>query len=171
VTWRASPWTTSVGRLFDAVAALCGIRDVVTYEGQAAVELEACCDLAEPGAYTLDVRDEGDRLILDPHAMIDGIAQEVARGVEVSRIATRFHVGLAEATVIACTRVAEDHGLEVVALGGGVFQNLTLLERVRAGLESSGLRVLVPRILPPNDGGISYGQAAIAAARTGDARP
>ena len=166
----ASPWTTSVGRLFDAVAALCGVRGEVTYEGQAAVELEVLCDPAERGTYEIEVREESDQLVLDPRSMIAEILADVASGTSVASVSARFHSALADATVVACAEAAARHGLEIVALGGGVFQNLTLLERTRVGLERHGLRVLVPRRLPPNDGGISYGQVAIAAASRGDVR-
>ena len=82
-------------------------------------------------------------------------------------MSARFHNGLAAATAGACARLAADRGLGTVALGGGVFQNRVLLERTAERLERAGLRVLVPIALPPNDGGISYGQAAVAAARAG----
>jgi hydrogenase maturation protein HypF len=145
-----SPLTTSVGRLFDAVAALCGLRTHVTYEGQAAVELEAACDLGERGAYPAPFP--------DPRAALDAVVGDVAKGVPVGAIAMRFHRGLALATAKACLET----GYELVVLSGGVFQNRVLLELTREALE--GVRVLVPRLLPPNDGGISYGQAAVAAA-------
>jgi hydrogenase maturation protein HypF len=146
-----SPLTTSVGRLFDAVAALCGLRTHATYEGQAAVELEAACDLAELGAYELPG--------LDPRPAIESLVRDVAAGVAIGVVAMRFHRGLADATAEACRAT----GHELVVLSGGVFQNRVLLELTREALD--GLRVLVPRLLPPNDGGISYGQAAVAAAR------
>jgi hydrogenase maturation protein HypF len=151
-TGFSAPVTTSAGRLFDAVAALCGIRSHVNYEGQAAVELEAACDPAERGAY--EIPD------LDPRPAIRAIARDAAAGVPVGVIAARFHHGLAEATARACL----DAGLDVVVLSGGVFQNRVLLERTTALLRKAGARVLIPRRLPPGDGGIAYGQAAVAAA-------
>jgi hydrogenase maturation protein HypF len=146
-----SPLTTSVGRLFDAVAALCGLRTHVSYEGQAAVELEAVCDPGERGAYPDPFP--------DPRSALGAVARDVAADVPVGVVAMRFHRGLAHATAKACLAT----GHELVVLSGGVFQNRVLLELTRDALE--GVRVLVPRLLPPNDGGISYGQAAVAAAR------
>jgi len=154
-TGFASPVTTSVGRLFDAVAALCGVRDEVNYEGQAAIELEAACDPVEEGAYPLGPD-------LDPRELVGAVVADLERGVGVGVVAARFHNAVAAATAEACTRAGEG----TVVLAGGVFANRRLLERTRALLESRGLRVLVPERLPPGDGGISYGQAAVAAART-----
>ena len=153
--------TTSVGRLFDAVAALCGIRYEVTYEGQAAIELEAACDPAERGAYPLAVVAG----VLDARETIHAIARDAARGESAGTIAARFHHALADATADACTAVAARRGLDAVVLSGGAFQNRRLLERTAARLAHEGLRVLVPERLPPNDGGIAFGQAAVVAAR------
>jgi hydrogenase maturation protein HypF len=160
----ASPLTTSVGRLFDAVAALCGIRARVNYEGQAAIELEAACDTGERGAYPLPVSDE-DPLLMDARETVRAIVDDLAHDVDVSVIAARFHNALADATVRACRTAAERHDTSTVVLSGGAFQNRRLLERTAAVLADGGLRVLTPERLPPNDGQISYGQAAVAAAR------
>jgi hydrogenase maturation protein HypF len=157
----ASPWTTSMGRLFDAVAALTAVRTTVTYEGQAAIELEARCDPHERGRYPISV----ERGLIDPRQTIVAIADEVRGGTASGTIAARFHATIAHATVEACTFAASEHATELVVLSGGVFANRRLLEQVTAGLERAGLRVLVPRRLPAGDGGISYGQAAVAAAR------
>jgi hydrogenase maturation protein HypF len=156
-----SPPTTSVGRLFDAVAALCGLRLEVTYEGQAAIELEAACDGAERGAYPL----RAVAGVLDARDTILAIDRDVARGVSAGTIATRFHHALAEATAAECAQLARDRGIEIVVLSGGAFQNRRLLERTADRLEQAGLRVLVPARLPPNDGGIAFGQVAVATAR------
>jgi hydrogenase maturation protein HypF len=160
-TGLMSPPTTSVGRLFDAVAALCGLRLEVTYEGQAAMELEAACDGAERGAYPL----RAVAGVLDARETILAIDRDVSRGVSAGTIATRFHHALADATAAECAQLAADRGLEIVVLSGGAFQNRLLLERTAAGLEKAGVRVLVPARLPPNDGGVAFGQAAVAAAR------
>jgi hydrogenase maturation protein HypF len=162
-----SPLTSSMGRLFDAVAALCGIRARVSYEGQAAVELESLADAGKCGAYEIALSDEEGRRVLDPRGAITEIARDLAAGERVSAIARRFHEGVAVATARACAEAAERHGLEIVVLSGGVFQNRLLLERTSALLAAAGLRPLVPERLPPNDGGIAYGQAAVAAARDG----
>ncbi len=160
-----APITTSAGRLFDAVAALCGLRASVTYEGQAAIELEAAVDHYEHGRYTIALEDREGILELDPRAAICTIARERADGVPIGIIAARFHIGLAGATALACEQIAGARGLDTVVLSGGVFQNRVLLELTIAELKRRGLRPLVPERLPPGDGGISYGQAAIAAAR------
>jgi hydrogenase maturation protein HypF len=158
----SAPATTSAGRLFDAVAALCGLPARVNYEGQAAVELEATCDLAERGAYEIEC---DAALVLDPRPAIRAVASDVAAGVAVGVVAARFHHGLAEATAHACVLAAERHGLDRAVLSGGVFQNRVLLDRTSALLKGAGLRVLIPVRLPPGDGGIAFGQAAVAAAR------
>jgi hydrogenase maturation protein HypF len=153
-TGLASPVTSSVGRLFDAVASLCGVRQEVNYEGQAAIELEAVCDPAEDGAYPMGGE-------LDARPTIAAIVDDLLRGTPVPAVAARFHNALADATADALVRL----GADPVVLSGGVFANRRLLSRTRALLERAGLRVLVPERLPPGDGGISYGQAAVAAAR------
>lgn len=164
-TGLASPLTTSMGRLFDAVAAMCGLRAHVNYEGQAAIELEASCDPSERGRYPIAIGGDGELLVLDPRETIQAVAADVGAGVPVGSIAARFHRALSWATVRACAQAASEHGTELVVLSGGVFQNRRLLESVASGLEDVGVRVLVPERLPANDGGIAYGQAAIAARR------
>ena len=162
----ASPWTTSMGRLFDAVAALTAIRNEVNYEGQAAIELEAACDPSEPGSYPIELVEQDGSLIVDPREAIRSIAADVARGERAGAVARRFHRAIATATVEASVRLAARHATDVVVLSGGVFQNRLLLSTIERGLTAAGLRVLVPERLPVNDGGISYGQAAVAAAAT-----
>ncbi len=161
---EVSPVTSSIGRLFDAVGALCGIRAEVSYEGQAAVELEGAASRAAGGRTPYEVA-IGDRWELDPRPAIRAIARDLERGVDTSTVAVGFHAAIADATVAAVAGIAAERGLEICALSGGVFQNRLLLESVSAGLERAGMRVLIPARLPPNDGGISYGQAAVAAAR------
>ena len=160
-----APPTTSVGRLFDAVAALCGIRTEINYEGQAAIELEAACDPRARGRYELDLRTGDGGLVIDPREMIRSIRRDVSAGVAAGTVAARFHESIAAATVSACSAIAAERGAELVVLSGGVFANRRLLESVAAGLIGAGLRVLTPDRLPVGDGGISYGQAAIAAAQ------
>ena len=159
-----APQTSSVGRLFDAVAAIVGLRDVVTYEGQAAIELEQRVDPSERGGYQVPAA-EATPLLEAGRALIRCVVEDVRSGVDVGRIAARFHHGLARAVVLAVQSVAARTGLSTVALSGGVFQNLVLLDRVFSGLEVAGLRVLVHSRVPPNDGGVSLGQAVVAAAR------
>jgi hydrogenase maturation protein HypF len=167
-TATASPPTSSMGRLFDAVAALCGICATVNYEGQAATELEAACDPGERGSYPISLTDAGGPALIDPRPTIRSVLGDVRGGVPVGVIASRFHAAIATATVEACAGLAAAHGTAVVALSGGVFQNLRLLESVSAGLDRRGLRVLAPERLPANDGGIAYGQAVIAAAASAE---
>jgi len=169
-TGLASPLTTSVGRLFDAVAALCGLPVRVSYEGQAAVELEAAADSTERGAYPMPTSSSGSGddapLVLDARETVGALLADIDRGVSAPVLAARFHNGVAEATASACASAAARNGIETVVLSGGVFQNRLLLERTAARVLDRGLRVLAPERLPPNDGGIAYGQAAVAAART-----
>jgi hydrogenase maturation protein HypF len=173
-TWRAvahmvatgtsAPLTTSMGRLFDAVAAICGVRSEVSYEGQAAIELEALADPAATGAYALALL-EGSPAVLDPAPAIEQILADLAAGVDVATVSARLHAGIANATAAACAQLAEAAGLQTAVLSGGVFQNRLLLERTATALERAGLRVLVPERLPPNDGQIAFGQVAVAAAQ------
>lgn len=165
-TGVASPVTTSAGRLFDAVAALCGVRARVTYEGQAATELEGVADPAEDGSYEVAIEGGGSApVLLDPRPAIRAVVGDIQAGQSASAVAARFHNGLAEATAEAAKRVCRERGLDTLVLSGGVFQNRLLAERTLAALQGSGLRTLVPEALPPNDAGIAYGQVAAAAAR------
>jgi hydrogenase maturation protein HypF len=160
-TGIATPSTTSVGRLFDAVAALCGLRTEVNYEGQAAIELEAALDRADTAAYPMRVAGAE----LDARPTIRAVVRDVEDGVTVGRVAARFHNALSAASADACAHAAARFGLDAVVLSGGVFQNRTLLDRTASLLRERRLRVLVPARLPANDGGISYGQLAVASAR------
>jgi hydrogenase maturation protein HypF len=172
-TGTAAPVTSSAGRLFDAVAALCGLRPAVTYEGQAAVELEAACDTdlkrdsPSSGSYPLPVVDDGATIVLDARPTVVAVSADVRAGARVGTISARFHLALADATAGACVLAASRRGIGTIVLSGGVFQNRVLLERTSARLAEAGLRVLVPARLPANDGAIAYGQAAVAAARMG----
>ena len=157
-----APITTSMGRLFDAVAALCGVRYEVNYEGQAAIELEMAADpdAREPYPFPLARRDS--LTLLDARPLVAAIARDAAAGCPVATIAGRFHHTVAATSVAVVREVAERHGTKTVVLSGGVFQNVLLLERTSAGLASAGLRVLVPQDLPVNDGGIAFGQIVVA---------
>ncbi len=160
-----SPATTSMGRLFDAVAALVGLRDTITYEGQAAIELEQRADSAEPAAYPLPVAETDGLLRLCATETIRAVVDDVRAGVPVPTVAGRFHRGVTEAVTAACRAVRDRAGLSTAALSGGVFQNRLLVEAASAALERDGFEVLLHRRVPPNDGGISLGQAAVTAAR------
>ncbi|HEX2126756.1 MAG TPA: carbamoyltransferase HypF [Thermoleophilaceae bacterium] len=162
-TGAASPLTSSVGRLFDAVAALCGVRGRVSYEGQAAAELESVADRSERGAYPLPLDGDGP-VTLDARPTVLAALRDAEAGGGAPLVSARFHNALAAATAGSCERVAAAAGVDAVVLAGGVFQNRLLLERTSDRLAAAGLRVLVPQRLPPNDGAISYGQAAVATA-------
>ena len=160
----ASPLTTSVGRLFDAVAALCGVRARVNYEGQAAAELEALAARAGAAPAPTSCRS---RTACSTPARPCGRSTATWRPASRRPRWRRASTTVARATARACAQEAGRRGLGTVVLSGGVFQNRLLLERTARRLEGACLRVLVPERLPPNDGGISYGQAAVAAARRG----
>ncbi|MGH3320566.1 MAG: carbamoyltransferase HypF [Streptosporangiaceae bacterium] len=159
-----APLTSSAGRLFDAVAAIAGVRDTINYEGQAAVELEQRADPDERDGYNAELTG-GEPFRLRGTDLVRSVVDDLRRGTDVARVAARFHNGLAAAIVASCVRIRESDGLSVVALSGGVFQNRLLLDRVVSSLEAEGFRVLVHSRVPPNDGGISLGQAAVAGAR------
>ncbi len=160
-----SPLTTSMGRLFDAVSSLAGVRHEVTYEAQAAIELEAALDPDEEGAYHFDTTRTGDTLVLDPAPVIRDIVGDVRSGVSVGAISARFHNAVADLALEVCFSLRRDAGLAQVCLSGGVFQNVSLLELAATRLEGKGFRVYWHRKVPPNDGGLSLGQAVVAAAR------
>jgi hydrogenase maturation protein HypF len=167
-----SPATTSAGRLFDAVAALAGVRHRVSYEGQAAIELEWLATDVEPDAvYPFEVEDarEGEltetRLVLDMRPMIAEVAEDVRRGAAAATIARRFHSTMVVAIVRVCDRLRAETGLDAVVLSGGVFLNALLTAEAFARLEVEGFRVYRHHEVPPNDGGLCLGQLAVAAAR------
>ena len=169
---RHSILTTSVGRLFDAVAALVGLRSQVTYEGQAAIELEVLArsvPRTSAPQYPTEIVEAASPEgfdVLDPSPLIATVLTEVERGTDRSVIAAGFHEGLGRATAALGARLARRHGLDTVALSGGVFQNVRFSDIVEDALAAEGLTVLVHESVPPNDGGISVGQAAIAALGT-----
>jgi hydrogenase maturation protein HypF len=159
-----APLTSSAGRLFDAVAALLGVRDAISYEGQAAIELEQLADPAEPGCYRA-AADGGEPLSIAAADLVRAAAEDLAAGVSAPVIAARFHNGVAAVIEDTCVTLRDRCGLDTVALSGGVFQNLLLADRVVGALAARGFRVLTHRRVPCNDGGISLGQAVIAASR------
>jgi hydrogenase maturation protein HypF len=170
-----APRASSVGRLFDAVAGAMGIcRDRVAYEGEAAMRLEAMVtpeDMTEGSElnypFAIDRLGDGQGLpCVEPLPMWQALLNDLSRGTPLARMAARFHRGLAQAVVRMATQLAAEHGVRTVALGGGVFQNRCLTEEVMAGLSQAGLEVLMPRQVPSNDGGLAWGQALIALARS-----
>ncbi len=159
-----APPASSMGRLFDVAAAVLGTRRVSYYEGQAAMELEALAGSqpAEPLPFPV-LEGQNGSWLLDPLPLLVALGERLATGGDVGELAAQFHESVAEATATLVRRVGEGAGVGTAALGGGCFQNARLLAAVRARLEEAGFRVLVPRRLSPNDGAISYGQAAVAA--------
>ena len=158
-----APLTSSLGRLFDGVAALCGLRGEVAYEGQAAVELEQVQDQEEPGAYPFALSRQDSMLILDWGPALAALVREVEAGSGPEPVAARFHRGLAQGLAAWVAAVASERGLDRVVLGGGCFMNATLLETLPPLLEASGLRVYSPAAAPAGDGGLCLGQALAAA--------
>jgi hydrogenase maturation protein HypF len=150
-----------MGRLFDAAAALAGVRQAVNYEGQAAIEFEALADPAEGGAYSFELEQDQIRV----RGAVEALIQDVLARVPISKISARFHNGLAACVLEMCLRTRSESGIDEVALSGGVWQNITLLGRTLSLLDKDGFRVYLHREVPPNDGGLSLGQAVIAAAR------
>jgi hydrogenase maturation protein HypF len=160
-----APVASSAGRLYDAAASLLGIRDVAEYEAQAAIELEL---LAEEGrhrplAYAIVSRDG--LLVYDPRPTLDDLLASLASGEPTARLAARFQETVAAVTRSFVRRIARETGLSTVVLSGGVFQNQWLVSAVVRRLARDGFEVHTNRAVPANDGGISYGQAAVAAAR------
>lgn len=149
-----APLSSGMGRLFDAVAAVLGLRETVTYEGQAAIELEQLAGDAGAEPYNWSLGRGSD--------LVAAVHDDLAAGRAPVEIAAAFHETVAAAAAAACVEAAEPR---TVVLSGGTFQNLRLLGATSRRLEEHGLRVLTHRRIPPNDGGISYGQAAVAASR------
>jgi hydrogenase maturation protein HypF len=161
--------TSSVGRLFDGVAALAGVRDRISYEGQAAMELEwLASHVATDGVYPFEILDTPQAsppLQIDTRPLFVQLAAERRLGYDPAVMGRRFHLTLAEIVSQVCSRLRERTGLEVVALSGGVFLNVLLTNEVTARLANHGFRVFRHHRVPPGDGGLSLGQIAIAAAR------
>jgi hydrogenase maturation protein HypF len=158
--------TSSCGRLFDAVASLIGLRQEVTFEGQAAIELEMATELRVDESYPFEIEDEASEqksaAQIDMRPMIATIVTDIAKGTSKSVIASRFHNTMAKVVAEVCRRIRQSDGLRRVCLSGGTFQNVYLLERATALLERAGFEVFQHSAVPANDGGIALGQAVIA---------
>ncbi len=170
-----TPLTSSTGRLFDAVAAAIGIcREQCSYEGQAAIEMEALIDekllnqRKETLTYPFKINFLDNIYYIDPHSMWKALLNDLQQKTSVKTIAARFHVGLAIAIVETVNTLRKKYSIDRVALTGGVFQNRILFEQVTNRLQASGINVLTHSLVPCNDGGLSLGQAVIAAARWGE---
>jgi hydrogenase maturation protein HypF len=170
-TWRvidrliAKPdvLTSSVGRLFDAVSAICGVSQESTYEGESAMLLEAAANESCGETYRIDLNTETLPWIVDTRPMMVEIARAIASGASPGRVSRCFHDSLALMIETVCSRLREGCGVDKVCLSGGAFQNFTLLQASANLLRRSGFQVYLHSQVPPNDGGLSLGQAVIAA--------
>lgn len=156
-----TPMTSSMGRLFDAAAALAGVRQKVNYEGQAAIEFEALADETERESYSFGL----DQDTVKVGSVVEALIKDVMAGIHISKISSRFHNGLAESVLEICLKIKLESGIDEVVLSGGVWQNITLLRRTLSLLKDAGFKVYIHQEVPTNDGGLSLGQAMIAAAK------
>jgi hydrogenase maturation protein HypF len=157
-----TPFTSSMGRLFDAVSSLLGIRYEVRYEGQAAIELEAIAKGGRSTTYPLRILEKEGVSILDHDETIEGIVSDMMKGESCQAIAAKFHRSLGRSIVEMCKKIREEEGLNRVMLTGGVFQNKLLLALAWSLLKDHDFEVFTHCHIPPNDGGLSLGQAMIA---------
>jgi hydrogenase maturation protein HypF len=153
-----APLTSSMGRLFDAAAALAGVRQAVNYEAQAAIEFEALVDSSEPDIYEFDYANG----LIDPAPAWADLLADRRAGLDIGRIAARFHNGVARMVRDVCRHLRHERGINEVVLSGGVWQNATLLRQTLALLEKESFVVYTHQLVPANDGGLALGQAAIA---------
>ena len=154
-----TPMTSSMGRLFDAVAALAGGKQTVNYEAQGAIEFEALADEAERGSYSFC----NDQAEIQVRSAIQSIVADALAGALIPTVSAKFHNGIAEMVGQVCIRLRNETGLNTVALSGGVWQNMLLLRRTLEILRAADFEILMHRQVPTNDGGLALGQAAIAA--------
>jgi hydrogenase maturation protein HypF len=155
--------TSSMGRLFDAIAALIGVRAKVNYEAQAAIELEAMAAPDEKGKYTFNMLNSGKGgLIFDPTPLLQEISQDFMQGVDPAIISARFHNAIVELISSSLMAMRDTFHINTVVLSGGVWQNIVLLQKTLQKLRYNGFTVLTHSQVPPNDGGVSLGQAVIA---------
>jgi hydrogenase maturation protein HypF len=155
-----SPLTSSCGRLFDGIAALVGVRDRVSYKGQAAIELEMEMGEGEE-SYPLQLPEQGE-FIIPQNPIIQGVVSDLREGVDRGTIIRRFHNTLVTVFADVCLKLREEQGLNRVCLSGGVFQNIFLLENLEKALLARGFEVYTHSMVPPNDGGIALGQVIVA---------
>jgi hydrogenase maturation protein HypF len=157
-----SPWTSSLGRLFDAANALMGLRQMVSFEGQAAMELESLASVDVTGGYAYTIEDSHGTAIIDPRPMLKGMIRDLASRLPREVVAARFHNTAAEFIARLCHRLSKAAGLREVVLSGGCFQNRFLVNRLCHRLAREDLKFYLHHQVPPNDGGLSLGQAIIA---------
>ncbi|MDX1414500.1 MAG: carbamoyltransferase HypF [Candidatus Promineifilaceae bacterium] len=152
--------TSSMGRLFDAVAAIAGVRQTITYEAQAAIELESLIDRNETGSYQFELI--ADTINVEP--LLRQTAADVLSGTPIPKISARFHNAVVEMVVRISLEVRDAQGINHIALSGGVFQNISLIQKIEARLARENFKTFTHHQVPPNDGGLALGQAVIAAA-------
>ena len=160
-----TPLASSMGRLFDAVACLLGLRLEMQYEGQAAMELEALAVSGQSMLLPFPLMQSAEPWVLDPVPLLLSLAERKQRGDPPADLAASFHETVARASVRVARAAADAAGVDMVVLSGGTFQNARLMDRCMALGAAAGLTMLRPQRLSPNDGAISFGQAAVAAAR------
>ncbi len=160
-----SPLTSSCGRLFDAVSSLLGICDVITYEGEAAIELEMLADDSVEDRYHWPLPRSKFPIVIDQEPIFCDIIDDLKAGVPIAVISAKFHNAVAEMVSGVCCLIRERDGLSKVALSGGVFQNVYLLKRTLSHLQRKGFELYIHHQVPSNDGGIALGQAVIANAK------
>ncbi|MGD9249961.1 MAG: carbamoyltransferase HypF, partial [Desulfobacterales bacterium] len=159
-----APLTSSLGRLFDGVAALLGLRHQVAFEGQAAMELEMTAGDGEAEAYAYHWQVMGDSRRIEVASIIEGVVADLVDGTPAPQISSRFHATLTALFSALCCEIRQASGLDRVVMSGGAFQNVLLSTALANALERQGFEVYTQRLVPPNDGGISLGQAVAAAA-------
>jgi hydrogenase maturation protein HypF len=160
-----SPLTSSAGRLFDGVAAIAGVKQTVSYEGQAAVELEWQASKTIADSHYAFALIDSNPIVIDIRPLITDVVRDVQNHVSSTIIARRFHSTLVEMIASVCERLRAETKLDAVVLSGGCFMNALILEESTARLRNQGFRVYRHRHVPPNDGGLSLGQLAVAAAQ------
>jgi len=153
-----TPNTSSMGRLFDAAASLIGLRHTINYEAQAAIELEQITESSITDAYAFGISDN----IIDFNNIISNILSDINHGIHAAVISTKFHNAIANLILVLCKQIEKENNLHHIALSGGVWQNQYLLRKTCQILDKEGFSVLIHHNVPPNDGGISLGQAVIA---------
>jgi len=154
-----TPLTSSMGRLFDAVAALLGIRQEVNYEAQAAIELEAIADPYEEDYYILDI----DGHTIHTQALFEAIVIDMQNKVSINKISAKFHQSIIKMVLDICNIIRKETGIQHVALSGGVWQNLYLMSHIIPALENAQFIPLVHHQTPPNDSCVALGQVMVAA--------
>ncbi len=161
-----TPLTSSMGRLFDAVASICGIRQVVNYEAQAAIEFETQVDPNETGEYGFslenDINSENSATQINPSLLLQQVITDLNNGLPVSKISARFHNTIAMIAYSVSDHIRKEFGVDQVVLSGGVWQNMTLLRKTCDLLSSENFKVVIHRQVPTNDGGLALGQAVVA---------